>query len=187
MKPINQAQVNSWMMRLEPKKIREALSRIKKGLGQYLWIQEEFDKRDASRNREFQRAFNAFYRVRRNSEWQKEFYQLLEANKKKKMNFGSVLLALYKKTGRMDSSFASKLVATINPEMPVIDKVVCKNLGLKLPSAKAKNRELKIIELYQTLAKEFSEFLKTENGKYLIEEFGREYLCANKVTKVKML
>ena len=32
MKPINQAQVNSWMMRLEPKKIREALSRIKKGM-----------------------------------------------------------------------------------------------------------------------------------------------------------
>lgn len=174
------------MISLKKQQIKNAIPRVKAGLEKYLWLQKEFKLRDVIKDREFQRKFNGFYKVRRNSDWQKVFYELLENNKNRKVSFKDTLAKLYKKTGRMEASFASKLVATINPKMPVIDAVVFKNLGLVLPSRNTKNRELLIDERYQHLIKEFSLFLQTEEGKYLIGKFIKEYPRAN-ITEIKML
>ncbi|MBI3259422.1 MAG: hypothetical protein HYZ54_08130 [Ignavibacteriae bacterium] len=131
-------------------------------------------ERNVSKDREFQRRFNAFYRVRRGKRWQKSFYGILQHEKSRNPDFRKVLLDLQKKTKRVETSFASKLVATINPRLPIIDRVVLKNIRemgnpeIKLPYPKAKNRLDRIIELHKRLEKLFNDFLRTSEGKYLI-------------------
>ena len=174
------------MIFLTKQQIDTAIPKVKVGLEKYLWLQNEVSRRNVALDREFQQKFNGFYRVRRNQEWQKEFYKLLEVNKNTNTSFINILSKLYKKTNRIEASFVSKLIATINHKMPVIDKIVFANLNLRLPPTTTKNRILIISEHYQTLNKEFLEFLKTENGRYLVKQFTKKYPKA-KITKVKML
>ena len=174
------------MISLSQKQIDNAIPKVKIGLEKYLWLQNEINKRNVSLDRDFQKRFNAFYRVRRNKDWQKDFYTIMELNKDKEVSLEDVLINLYKKVGRIEASFASKLVATINTKSPIIDKVVFNNLGLKLPAVNTKDRNLIIIQQYNHLIEEFSVFLKTQNGKYLTEQFIKNYPQAE-ISEVKML
>ncbi len=76
----------------------------------------------------FQRRFNGFYGVRRNGAWRAAFYDLFEGAKVWQAApnelFGMVLERLHLATGRVEASFASKLVATLYPSAPIIDSVV---------------------------------------------------------------
>ena len=92
---------------------------------------------------------------------------------------------LNKKTGNIEASFASKLVATIDPENPVVDKFVLENVGLQLPYTYASGRVEKIIEIYKQLQKRFKVFLETDNGEYLVARFKEEYPGVN-ITNIKM-
>jgi hypothetical protein len=128
------------MIHLTESIIDGALSRVvAKRLRRYCWIQENVHARDVSQDYVFQNQFNAFYRVRRNSDWQRHFYTLLEASKASGIMFTHALHVLLEQTSRFEASFASKLVATLYPEKPVIDQHVLRNFGLRLPSGK--NRE----------------------------------------------
>lgn len=51
------------MITLDKEQINKALPKIKKGLIQYVWIQSELLKRDISKDEEFQRKFNYFYKI----------------------------------------------------------------------------------------------------------------------------
>jgi hypothetical protein len=166
--------------------IDAAIPRVKEGLEKYLWLQRNRDAVDVRVNAEYQRKFNRFYRVRRGSTWQGHFYALLQARKRHCVTFRDVLNAIYKATNRYEASFASKLVATIDPTMPVIDSVVLRNLGLRLPPAGAANRLSLIEALHNELATRFSEYLKTPDGRYLVDKFRKTYPSAN-ITEVKML
>lgn len=180
------------MIQLSKKQINAAFPKIKKGLEQYLWIQGEVSKRDLSKDSEFQRKFNTFYRVRKNSEWRGYFCELLEINKNNSVDFADVLKILSKKSGNLEASFSSKLIATINPEMPVIDSIVLRNVRrmgnpkIRLPYFYENERQNKVVILHSELKRLFDDFLKTENGKYLVDQFVGEYPNA-KITKVKML
>src|SRR5687767_5019275 len=92
--------------------IEQALRLVSVGLGQYCWLQSELHERNVAHDDEFQTRFNGFYRVRRNADWRSQFYALLEREKSAKRPFPVVLRALSKATGRVEASFASKLVAT---------------------------------------------------------------------------
>lgn len=50
----------------------------------YEKIIQTFDKKDISLDRDFQKTFNRFYRVRRNDDWQKSYYTYFEKNKLRK-------------------------------------------------------------------------------------------------------
>lgn len=74
------------------------------------------------------RRFNAYYGVRRNAAWRAAFYELFEAAKQHTETgadlFADLVRGLEAKTGRVEASFISKLVATLHPEYPIIDSVV---------------------------------------------------------------
>ena len=53
------------MISLNNNQILTALSLVSVGLKKYLWIQEHFYKRDVAKDREFQKTFNDFYKIRR--------------------------------------------------------------------------------------------------------------------------
>lgn len=174
------------MINLTKDQIDQALTRVSDGLKKYSALQNNVLKIDVSKNRDFQRRFNHFYRVRRNSDWQSQFYHLLEDKKKSGITFWEALRYLHEQTGQYEASFASKLVATIHPDKPVVDKFVLENSNLKLPYASAKNREAKIIFKYNQLQDKFTEFLNTENGNYLIKKFRKNFPDSD-ITEIKMV
>ena len=165
--------------------IDDALPRVRPGLDKYLVLQTRRDSCDVRRDREYRRRFNHFYRVRRGEEWQGKFYSLLERSKTKPASFADILTALHRATGRYEASFASKLLATIDPEMPVIDSIVLRNLNLKLPTGSARRLE-QLAVLHRELNARFREFLTTDAGRYLVTRFRAEYPDAN-ITEIKML
>jgi hypothetical protein len=166
--------------------IDAALPKVAKGLQQYVWLQANRDASDLRSDPLFKRQFNHFYRVRHNKEWQDKFYELLENFKGTAVGFPDVFDALYRMTGRYEASFASKLLATLNPDMPVIDSIALRNLQLRLPPARSKDRVSRIHQLHAELLACFTAYLATEDGKHLVTRF-REMYAAIDISEIKML
>ena len=113
------------------------------------------------------------------------FFNLLETFKNNKLDFSDIITLIFDNTNRIEASFSSKLLATIDPNYPVWDKYVLLNLGLKAPSysgttpeAKRK-RIIKIIGLHNSITEWYSGFLGTENAKSLIRCFDAYYKNVN--------
>jgi hypothetical protein len=74
------------------------------------------------------RRFNAYYGVRRNIVWRTNYYGIFEGAKASTLDtpalFVSVLADIFRECGRVEGSFASKLVATLRPDGPIVDSVV---------------------------------------------------------------
>ena len=163
-----------------------AIRRADAGLTKYSWLQEQLHRGDVTKDAEFQRRFNGFYRIRRNREWRDVFFRLLEEQKTRQGSFGDALGTLWTRTGRVEASFASKLVATVAPSNPVIDSLVLRNLGLRLPARDARNRIDGIVELHDGLVTLYDDFLKTAVGRHLVQRFNGVY-PENRITDVKKL
>ena len=168
------------MITLTEKLIEETLPRIDKGLRSYCWLQNNFINCNVSTNREFQARYIAFYRVRRNEQWRKKYFSLMESTKKAhNVDFGYALHWLFKNTGNFEASFASKLVATLNPHVPVIDKFVLANMDLHLPYYYEDDRERKIVAVYKELIDRFNGLMNTPIIKVLYSRFDQYYPCIN--------
>ena len=140
--------------------IPRVLCRLRNNKGRledYNYLQQSLLKTNVADDRSYQRKFKSFYRVRRNDVWCAIFFQILEREKRNKtVSFSNVLNEIYREARHNDRqqvemSFASKLVATINPELPVLDKYVFENLGLKTSSNRKLNRVVEIYSEVQTL------------------------------------
>ena len=114
------------------------------------------------------------------------FYQLLEQGKSSPVSFIDALKSLHASTGRVEASFASKLVATLDHDQPVIDSVVLRNLGLTLPASGSANRFAEIQGLHSELRELFVSYLTSDLGRELVSEFRRAYPDA-RVSEIKML
>jgi hypothetical protein len=175
------------MINITKKQIDDALPQIEEGLINYVSLQEKLQNvDDVSTNRDFQKQFNHFYRVRRNTVWQSHFFKLLQEKRNSEVSFADALGYIKEKTGRLEASFVSKLVATIHTNTPVIDRFVLKNANLKLPYFYEKDRESKILSVYNDLYKKIKDFIKTDNGKYLVNQFQSKY-PEYKITETKMV
>jgi len=166
--------------------IDAAIPRVAEGLRKYLWLQGHRDSGDLRLDVKYQRQFNHFYRVRGGKAWQKYFYALLESKKGNHVEFAEILDALHRSTNRYEASFASKLLATIDPNMPVIDSIVLRNLRLRLPPATSSDRLARIRQLHTNLLSLLQLFLATANGRYLVSRFRAAYPNAA-ISETKML
>jgi hypothetical protein len=137
---------------------------------------------------DYEKSFNYFYQVRRGEIWRKKFYDLFYSLRNKRVDFADIINELFQRTDRVEASFASKLAATLNPDLPIIDRHVLSYIGRKLPSPYKENKEriAAIITLHKEMEREFNAFLKTESGKYLLERFRKEY-PHSKISEMKML
>ena len=105
--------------------IEEAIKRAKPGIIQYLEIMRLFSQTNVSRDRDFQRKYNSFYRIRqRPPEWYQTYYDYMENLKGHSATFSEVLGYFKKQLNRYEPSFSSKLVATHCPSKPIWDKYV---------------------------------------------------------------
>ena len=73
----------------------------------------------------------------------------------------------------IEASFSSKLLATINPNMPIWDQYVLKNLKIKI--VKEENRLLSVIKTYEKIIHKEQELLKREDVKIAIKKLQDEF------------
>jgi hypothetical protein len=133
-------------------------------------------KVDVSKSGDFQKAFNGFYRMRQRQQvFYDKFYAFMEDNKEREPSFEKTVRYIQEELGRVEASFSSKLVATVNPNLPIWDSVVLNNLRLKPPAYYCKNRIEEIISLYEEIKNWYKKYLETEDGKLVIGLFDREY------------
>jgi hypothetical protein len=142
------------------------------GIDKYSLIVKELNKRDISKDRQYQQTFNSFYVVRRNSVWRTIYYEYFESQKhNQQLSFEVVLRTIYNSTGRVEPSFSSKLLATVNPDMPIWDAYVLKNLGLKTKLGKSEERMKAAIKIYPIIHQKFSEIKNSEWGRMALAKF----------------
>ena len=161
------------MIYIDARKVIETRIAESMGFDKYKQIMEMVLKTDVSSDPEFQRFFNGFYRVRRNAEWRKVYYDLFERVKGRNPSFEYIIRTMYEATGNIEASFSSKMLATINPDMPIWDRYVVQNLCLNM-SGKTKEDQLKCaVDLYGQMVNWYADFLQTDNGRGCIAEFDR--------------
>ena len=161
------------MIYIDAKRVIETRIAESMGFSKYKQIMEIVWKTDVSTDPDFQRTFNAFYRVRRNPEWRKVYYDLFEAVKYNNPSFESIIRTIYEATGNIEASFSSKMLATINSDIPIWDRYVVQNLCLNV-KGKTKDEQLKCtVDLYAQMCNWYGAFLQTENGRNCIMEFDR--------------
>ncbi len=159
-------------------------------LEKYVYIMQNAPLVNVEKNALFQKTFNGFYRVRRNEEWRKLFYAYFEHAKAQEQCFERIITYIFEKTGRIEASFSSKMLATFMPEMPIWDRYVLQNLKLKL-SGKTKEEKLKnAILLYERIRQWYEEYLSTSEAKEQLALFDRylpEYSWLSDVKKIDFM
>lgn len=138
----------------------------------------------------FQRLFNGYYRVRRNDQWRKHYYDLFQKARAEQYDFAQIATELYHATGNVEASFSSKMLATINPDRPIWDQYVLLNLGLNLTGRTQDERIRNAILLYDEIIGWYKAFLATEAGKECIRSFDRwlpNYAWVSSVKKIDCL
>ena len=170
----------------------ENLSAKPEELEEYAWIMTAVNSTDVSTDEEFQRRYNYFYKVRRNKEQKKVYYDLFEACKQKEdVDFSYIIRTLYEKTGWVEASFSSKMLATLNPEMPIWDSIVLANLGLKPSTSDDKTKRLASSEnLYYSIVKWYQDYLPTPEAHEAIAAFDAafpEYIGFSATKKIDFL
>ena len=142
-------------------------------------------------DRHYQKNYNAFYKMRQKSEtWYKIYYSVFEENKVINPSFEKILTELYEKTGRIEASFASKMLATINPKMPVWDKYVLNNLNLKVIRKNKEDRLKNAVNLYYCITEWYKEFLESDIAQNWIQEFNEvlsDYVWFTSTKKVDFI
>lgn len=160
--------------------LNEALANLRErysGIERYVSIISGVEDVDISKDTAFQKEFSYFFRVRRNASWKEIYYGLFESYKSDaNLSFEKVLCEIYRQTGRIEASFSSKLIASLDPSMPIWDSIVLSKLQLVPP--KGTDKELRIektIAMYESIVDWYRDFLKSEKAKEWICAFDKEF------------
>ena len=150
----------------------------------YLKLQTSGQTPELYRSDDLRRAFNGFYRVRfRGLEWRQKYYSLFEPASTHECigsapptdTFLWAVEELHQQTGNIEASFASKLVATLNGEAPVIDSIVVKTLGLRLAPSQGTDRTIHLRSLYEHLYGRLLDISQSPDGRTWIDRFDTEF------------
>ena len=107
--------------------------------------------------------------------------------KKGNISFGEILLRLFQATGQIESSFASKMFATLNPDMPIWDSNVLKCLRLQLKGSTPELKMSNAVVLYDRICRWYELFLQTEEAKSMLSRFDRELSDFKSMTPTKKI
>ena len=69
------------LLKINPYEIIHQIFVSNFGLEKYVYIIKHINQVNVAENREFQKMFNGFYRVRRDEAWQEQFYGFLRLQK----------------------------------------------------------------------------------------------------------
>jgi hypothetical protein len=185
--------------------VETAITNVRDGLRKYIEIMDWFPNTNVSEDQAFQTRFKGFYRIRRNDKFCNVYFSLLESyktDKKSKPTFFYILEELYKieqprknKNGEkklvnsLEFSFASKLLATLDPYLPVWDKKVllgCFNTNNPRDWLTKRERIIEADIIYNDLKEWYSHYIKTDNGLKWLNLFDKEY-GDSRITDIKKI
>ena len=146
------------------------------------------NKTDVVANFDFQRKFNGFYKIRRNVVWREKYYKIFEEMINDCQNsFDKILYAIFKQTGRVEASFSSKMLASINSNSPIWDSNVLSNLGLPQPKGKGEQKLVNAIQIFHQLELIYNDLLADADLQFLIDEFDKCFPQAKNISIVKKI
>ena len=155
--------------------IRKTLSNKQSNIKTYLMIMSNLHKVNVSKDNEFQKKFTWFYGMRYlQQSFRTTYYDYMEEHKSCLITFEDVLMYLYNSTSRVEASFSSKMLATINPNMPIWDTNVLSQLSITPPRYNQKDRlkQLKeAVKKYAIIEDWYINYLKTQNAKDVLDVF----------------
>jgi hypothetical protein len=173
---------------LDEERIVKAIKKARTGISQYIEIMDLFPTVNVAENREFQRKFNAFYRVRQKPrDWYEKYFSYMQRCKGATVAFDDVLDELYSLTGRCEPSFSSKFVATLDPERPVWDKWVLQNTNTRVPSYASKTKMAEAKVAYSAIQEWYRRSLNSTDGKLVVHVFNGMIAAHDKITDLKKL
>lgn len=181
--------------------IKESLIKKTNGIKSYLYLMEKLHTCNVSKDVDFIKKYKNFYKMnmaRLSKEFYDVYFEYLEENKSKidSINFKDILVYLFKSntSNRIEASFSSKLLATINPNMPVWDKNVLSQLGIQGPKIRKDDKEEQLkdaVKIYDELANKLHDnYLKTDIGKEYIRVFDETFkndFSIEKITPIKKI
>lgn len=168
--------------------VLKAIGQAQPGIRKYLALMDMFGTVDVADNRTFQRAYNGFYRVKQRTPlWYETYYRFMEKGKGLAPTFSDTLDHLHQATGRYEPSFASKLVATLNPDRPVWDAHVLRNLGAKAPAYYSRTKIHDAKNCYAEIDNWYQSFLASAEGAEWLGLFDERVPQHDKLTNIKKL
>lgn len=106
-------------------------------LKKYLPLIDSVQTVDVSNDTDFQKDYDAFYDVRRNKDWRDEYFKYFQEIKQKSgLTFKTIIEELKRRLENkgmkttIEPSFSSKMLHTIDTNMPIWDSRVLASLGL---------------------------------------------------------
>ena len=142
----------------------------------------------------FQKLLNGYYNVRRPEEWRRDYYSLFqEVREAPSPQYKQILRGIYERTGQVEASFATKMLATIDSSMPVWDRRVItalKRYDASLPvvsTVTVGGRIEKAIAGYNALCEACNDLLTGPVGKRCIERFDKWLGAYSDISSMKKL
>ena len=131
-------------------------------LDDYDYIINNLDKIDS---KEFQTKFDYFFKVRKNEDWRKIYFDLFDEvyHDKSKQEFEYIIKQLFERAkkrfgkGSIEPSFASKMLHCINTDEPIWDKFVISYV--KMDDIKNNNTIQNCINNYDDLRAKYEKLL----------------------------
>jgi hypothetical protein len=165
--------------------------KIGKGLDKYKCIMALYnDSFDLSKEDLFQKRFKGFYRMGKRSEkYYRDYFRLFEQMREvNKLTIGEVLNKLYLSEKRKELSFASKMLATIDPKLPIWDSNVRNLLNNKYKTNFKQSYKVisECVEAYNELCNWYKLFLKSPEATRLIAAFDAHF-PKSKISKIKKI
>lgn len=117
----------------------------------------------------------------------------MERQVNKNASFEDLLWEMLQVNHSIEVSFVSKLMATVDPNLPIWDQYVIRNLGYekvwKRSTMAPKEQRIKIaVEIYEAIKQWYKNYIHTEKGVSCIQAFDRALpKYADKLTDVKKL
>ncbi|WP_031553228.1 hypothetical protein [Oribacterium sp. FC2011] len=138
----------------------------------YIWLIDNLQNINIASDKDgFQKKYNGFWNVRSDSNWRDSYFEYFESVKDKAPSFEKIIMDLnVKLKGRIEPSFSSKMLATIDPGRPIWDSRVLVRLGYK-DDWKGDNSIDNANSIYKRICGWYAEYFETAEMKRNIEIF----------------
>jgi len=178
-------------------KVRKVMSYKKNHLKDYLKLLEWVQTTDVAQNKNFQELYKDFWitmygkkPVKLSDAWYISYFQFMEDKKNSPFTFEDVLRHLLPHDNRVEASFSSKLLATVNPNQPIWGtRVFCaiKEFGITQPLSQTDKPKqiLETVATYSAIENWYSEYLNTPNATEIIRLVDEMFPFATEMTAVK--
>lgn len=142
----------------------------------------------------YQKKFNSFYRVRSKTKgWYEIYYKYFYSIKDNKtISFDMIIDYLFenlpktkKGNNLVEASFSSKMLATINPEMPILDSKVLDKMNLNKDGSNPQEKLKQAKKTYSEICFRYSRFYQTSDFKKVESIFDQAFPDYKWVSKAK--